>query len=201
MAGRNTLGSLARDDRAAQMVEFAVSLPLLIVFVVGIFDFSGAYTLKQKLTNVARDAARTAAADPANDLQSPSTPVPLSVQDSVQLIKRYFAANNLDDCDILPSGSPTGMTWTFTASTGCPPPGLTITINRAYYFPATGATVPSASCTSQGAGGDTVNTIVGTCVSIAYVYPWRFGRAAQLLGFGQTLPPQITAISVALDEN
>jgi len=42
-----------RDDRGSQMVEFAVTLPLLMVFVVGIFDFSGAFTLKQKLTNAA----------------------------------------------------------------------------------------------------------------------------------------------------
>ena len=49
---------LARQDWGAQMVEFAVALPLLVLFVVGIFDFSGAFTLKQKLTNVARDAAR-----------------------------------------------------------------------------------------------------------------------------------------------
>ena len=59
-----------RDDQAAQLVEFAVSLPLLVLFVVGIFDFSNAFTLKQKLTNVARDAARAAAAEPSSDLQS-----------------------------------------------------------------------------------------------------------------------------------
>ena len=51
-------------------MEFAVALPLQVVFVVGIFDFSGAFTLKQKLTNVARDAARAAAAAPSNDLVS-----------------------------------------------------------------------------------------------------------------------------------
>ena len=71
------------DDTAAQLVEFAVTLPLLVVFVVGIFDFSGAFTLKQKLTNVARDAARAAAADPASDLQSAS---PLSVNDAFQVV-------------------------------------------------------------------------------------------------------------------
>jgi len=31
---------LVRKDRAAQLVEFAVSLPLLVLFVVVIFDFS-----------------------------------------------------------------------------------------------------------------------------------------------------------------
>jgi Flp pilus assembly protein TadG len=39
-------GSLRRHDHAAQLVEFAVALPLLVVFVVGIFDFSSAFTLK-----------------------------------------------------------------------------------------------------------------------------------------------------------
>ena len=46
MSGHLRLWSAAhrRDDRAAQIVEFAVALPLLVVFVVGIFDFSGAFT-------------------------------------------------------------------------------------------------------------------------------------------------------------
>ena len=59
------------DECAAQIVEFAVSLPLLILFVVGIFDFSNAVSLKQKLTNAARETARVAAADSANDLGGP----------------------------------------------------------------------------------------------------------------------------------
>ncbi|HKS72090.1 MAG TPA: TadE family protein, partial [Terriglobales bacterium] len=54
------------EEEGAQIVEFAVALPLLIVFVVGIFDFSSAFTLKQKLTNVARDTARTIAAEPTS---------------------------------------------------------------------------------------------------------------------------------------
>jgi Flp pilus assembly protein TadG len=34
---------LGADDRASQIVEFALSLPLLVLFVVGIFDFSEAH--------------------------------------------------------------------------------------------------------------------------------------------------------------
>ncbi|MGO9170095.1 MAG: TadE/TadG family type IV pilus assembly protein, partial [Candidatus Sulfotelmatobacter sp.] len=69
-----------RNDCATQIAEFAVSLPLLVLFVVGIFDFSGAVTLKQKLTNAAREGARVAAADPANDLGNSSTAaLPVSV--------------------------------------------------------------------------------------------------------------------------
>lgn len=189
-----------RDDRASQLVEFAVSLPLLVVFVVGIFDFSGAFTLKQKLTNAARDGARVAAADPANDLTGFSTPVPVSVIDAFQVVDNYLVANNINDCGIS-SGTTTtsGMSWTYTGTTNCPPGGLTITINRGYYFPVTGATLPSASCTSQNPGAQTA--VIGTCISIQYPYQWRFGRAASLLGASTTLPSTINVASVAMNEN
>jgi Flp pilus assembly protein TadG len=184
-----------RDDGAA-LVEFAVSLPLLMVFVVGIFDFSGAFTLKQKFTNVARDAARAAAADPASDLQSIS---PLSVKDAFQVVDSYLRANHINDCGITLSGSPSGLTWTSTATGNCATGGLTIVINRGYYFPSTGATLPSASCTSQNPAGKTA--IVGTCVSIQYGYAWRFGRVTSLLGRTATLPPKISASAVVMNEN
>lgn len=186
------------DDRAAQIVEFAVTLPLLVLFVVGIFDFSGAFTLKQKLTNIARDAARTAAAGPASDLSSPQ---PVSVVDAFQVIDKYLKANNLGDCGITLSSSASQLTWTSTANgNGCPSQGLTIIINRAYYFPLTGATLPASGCVAQPPGGSQ-QALIGTCVSIQYAYAWRFGRAASLLGKSAALPPSITAIGVALNEN
>lgn len=201
---RSWLGGLARfgwrDDRASQLVEFAVTLPLLVVFVVGIFDFSGAFTLKQKLTNIARDAARVAAADPATDLKSPETAVPASVIDAFQVVDNYLVANKINDCGITPSATPVGLTWTSTAAAnGCPAPGLTIIINRGYYSPPTGASLPTVACQSQNPGG--LIAVVGTCVSIQYAYQWRFGRVASLLGSTVTLPTQITATAVALNEN
>ena len=185
------------DDQAAQLVEFAVSLPLLVVFVVGIFDFSGAFTLKQKLTNIARDAARAAAADPAGDLSSSR---PISVNDAFQLIRNYFAANQLNDCGITQSTSPSNLTWTSTGTgNGCPTGGLRIIINRGYYFAATGGTPPTVNCTSQ-APGTGVGALIGTCVSIRYAYPWKFGQAAILFGRSTALP-SISAVGVALNEN
>lgn len=196
----NVAKGLWRDDRAAQLLEFAVALPLLVLFVVGIFDFSNAFTLKQKLTNVARDAARAAAADPSNDLHLP-TSVPVSVSDAFQDVDKYFIANNLNDCGAS-GAAPTvsGLTWTYTATTNCPTGGLIITINRGYYFPQlASATPPSITCTSQNPGVQTA--MIGTCVSIQYAYAWRFGRVASLLGSNQTLPNQISAAAVAMNEN
>lgn len=187
------------DDRAAQLVEFAVSLPLLMVFVVGIFDFSNAFTLKEKFTNLARDAARVAAADPTSDLQLTSPP--LSIADAFQVVDSYLLANNISDCGIkLANGTSSGLTWTFKVTpTSGSPCGITLTINRGYYFPVTGAALPSVNCTSQSPG--TKTAVIATCVSIQYAYPWRFGRVASLLGRTATLPSSISATAVAMNEN
>ncbi len=194
---REWLSSSWRSDTGAQLVEFAVALPLLVVFVVGIFDFSGAFTLKQKLTNVARDAARAAAADPANDLQSAS---PASVMDAFQVIDHYFVANNLNDCGVTSSGTKNKLTWTFTASSGgCKSPGITITVNRGYYFAQSAAAQP-APVDCQPTSTPT-SAVVGTCVSIQYVYSWRFGNVASLMGRNTTLPPWISGTAIVMNEN
>lgn len=186
-----------RDRHGAQLVEFAVALPLLVLFVVGIFDFSNAFTFKQKLTNIARDAARVAASDPANDLAT--QPVPTSVIDSFQAVDNYLLANNLSDCGVVTTPTKTGLTWTYTGTTNCPTPGLTIIINRGYYFPPAAATAPaSVNCQPP---GPSPTLIIGTCVSIQYFYAWRFGNVASVLGASTVLPATITATSVAMNEN
>ena len=193
-----------RDDRAAQLVEFAVALPLLVVFVVGIFDFSSAFTLKQKLTNAARDGARVAAADPANDLSAP-IPVPVSVNDAFQV-------------GLQQSGWPTTSTSAASCHRRqrpdhCVGADLDLYRNRQLssrradhhhqprllFSSQPGATLPSVTCTSQSPGAQTA--VIGTCVSIQYAYPWRFGKVASLMGRTASLPTQVTATAVAMNEN
>ena len=189
---------LAREDHGAQLVEFAVALPLLVLFVVGIFDFSNAFTFKQKLTNIARDAARVAAGDPSNDLLSP---VPVSVIDAFQVVDNYLTSNNISDCSVSTTPSKTlPLTFTYTGTgASCPPGGLTIIINRGYYFPAAAALQPAGvNCQPLTVPA---SAIIGTCVSIKYAYAWRFGNIASLLGRSTLLPPTITAVSVAMNEN
>ena len=191
-------GTRLGSERGAQLAEFAVALPLLVVFVVGIFDFSGALTLKQRLTNMARDAARSAAGDPSNDVRG-GTGAPVSVMDVYYIVDNYLLANNLNDCGISSTPTHSGLTWTFTGSgNGCPSPGLTIIVNRGYYFPLTGGTL-SATCQSQNPGSQTA--IISTCVSVRYGYPWKFGQAASLLGVTTMLPNPISAVGVSANEN
>ncbi|MFY9743645.1 MAG: TadE family protein, partial [Candidatus Sulfotelmatobacter sp.] len=68
-------------------MEFALSVPLLVLFVIGIYDFSGALALKHKLTNAVREGARVAAADPATDLNAS---MPVSVSDAFQAVDNYL---------------------------------------------------------------------------------------------------------------
>ena len=193
---------LRGDDRAAQLVEFAVALPLLVVFVVGIFDFSNAFTLKLRLTNVAREAARAASVAPSTDVQIGAT-APISVVDAYGIVDYYLVNNNINDCGLsaISTGSSSGLTWTFSAtSNGCPPPGLTLTVNRGYYFPINSTTVANENCQSQTPGsGQTA--VIATCISIQYPYAWRFGKVASLLGSNNILPSQFSVIAVAFNDN
>jgi Flp pilus assembly protein TadG len=197
---------LRADERASQIAEFALSLPLLVVFVVGIFDFSGALSLKQKLTNAAREGARVAAADPATDLSGGATPVPASVADALYVVDNYLKSENLNDCGLgttepVPSGSP-ALTWSATQnSTGCPGSGIILTINRGYYFPQTGATSPTTACHPQTPG--TQPAVVGTCVSIQYAYKWRFNSVITLLVPSATYASvsYISTTATAFNEN
>jgi len=49
-----------RSERGAAMVETALTLPLVLLVTVGIFEFGRAYQTWQVLTNAAREAARIA---------------------------------------------------------------------------------------------------------------------------------------------
>jgi hypothetical protein len=194
------------EECASQIVEFALSLPILVFFVVGIFDFSGALSLKQKLTNAARESARVAAADPANDLIGSSLAMPVSVRDSLQVVDNYLLSEKLNDCGILGAfPQPTGvLTWTFSApgnsGNGCPTVGITLIVNRGYYFPQAASAQPSSSCaTVQVPAGQTA--IVATCVTLQYPYQWQFTGVSGLFGGAFLGPTVITTTAVAFNEN
>lgn len=182
--------SFWREDSAAQIVEFAVSLPLLVVFVVGIFDFSQALSVKQKLMNAAREGARVAASDPANDLGGSATGVPASVSDALQVVDNYLLSENLNDCGLKTAAPPTlgtGLAWTSTATGSCPGTGITLVVDR--------------GCVTPILSGTTTIHLVGTCVTLSYAYNWRFNRVMGLLGGNAAGPNNLTAKAEAFNEN
>jgi Flp pilus assembly protein TadG len=181
---------LCGTEAGSQIAEFAVSLPLLVLFVIGIFDFSSAITLKQKLTNAVREGARMAAADPANDLGN-TTPPPASVVDAFWVVDNYLLSEQINDCGLktaLPVTSGT-LIWTSTAA-GCLGGGsnsLVLTINRGYV--------------AQQTSGQNTSFAVGTQVTIRYPYAWQFGGVSGLFGGRFTGTSGITTAAVAFNEN
>src|ERR1017187_3346903 len=116
-----------RGTEGVQIVEFAVVLPLLMVLLVGIFDFGNAFNLQQKLTSAADAGARFGSYSPTNDLTTVGTPA--SITSIKNLVDDYLVAAGLNDCNLLGAGaSQNQLSWTFTATgNGCPVPGLTLT--------------------------------------------------------------------------
>jgi TadE-like protein len=154
----------------AQLVELAVSLPLLIVVLVGIYDFGQALNLKQKLTAAAREGARFAANQSTLDLTNAGTtcgPAPASVCAVRDVIDGYLTLNGINDCGLATQNSGPASQWTWTFSSSCGGGSLVVTVNRGFAFPS-----------SNGV------TIEATQVQITYPYTWQFGRMFQLLASG-----------------
>src|SRR5262245_43597190 len=57
---RGSVAQRAGHQRGAVLVEFALTLPVLILIVVGIFDFGRAFQEWVAVTNAAREGARMA---------------------------------------------------------------------------------------------------------------------------------------------
>lgn len=158
------------DTRATQIAEFAVALPLLLVMVVGIFDFGNAYNLKQKVTNAARDAARFGAAEPTNDLSNTPPASVLAIRD---LVSNALISSKVNDCGLgttaaTPAGAATPWKWSFTVSCGAPG-NLVLTVDRGYVF------------TSTVTSGGTAIKMISTNVTILYPYKWQFNRVITTL--------------------
>jgi|ERR1700733_704755 len=186
--GKLAAANVPSDEQGAALLEFAIALPLLVVFVVGIFDFSGAFNQKQKIEQAAQEGAILAGAQPVGDLVAGSTFTPSnpdSLQPVVTAIFNSLAGSgvltnaNQGTCT-MPPPAPTqpsgGLSWTYKI-TGCStnPAGtaagcmndvsdtLWIVINRGW--------VANASSP----------VVVGTTVQVSYDYDWRFNSVIQLL--------------------
>lgn len=163
---------------ASSLVEFAVCLPLLVVLVVGIFDFGGAFNQKQMLNNAVREGARFGAAQPTNDLLNSGTPP--SVDAIRYLVDSYLLAAKVNDCGLSTAAKPgSGPPWAYTANTNCAGT-LTLTIDRGY---ASSVTPVSCQPLTETISSTTVNLFC-TKVTISYPYQWHFSNVIQLVAPG-----------------
>jgi len=177
MLHRRRVGRLAaarlRNERGSALMEFAIALPLLVVFVVGIYDFSGAFNQKQKIEQAAQEGAIIAGAQPTSDIQSANLN-PDSLQPVVTAVLNSLAGSGVLPgltCGPYVVAESIPLSWTYTIS-GCnsayPRDNLVIAINRGLV-------------SGSGSPGSGSPATVGTLVTIQYPYHWRFNSVIQLL--------------------
>lgn len=162
---------LLRDTDGSSLLEFAITLPLLVVFIVGIYDFSGAFNQKQKLEHAAQEGAIFAGSQPTSDIET-SSGDPQSLHPVVTVIFNTLAAQgvlanaNQGTCKaasaVVNQPTPGSLEWRY-AIQGCPDT-VAITINRGW--------VPAVTDSTKS---------VGTLLTVIYPYHWRFNSAIQLL--------------------
>jgi Flp pilus assembly protein TadG len=161
--------NLLREAQGAALLEFAIVLPLLVVFVVGIYDFSGAFNQKQKIEQAAQEGAIIAGAQPMSDIET-TNGNPDSLQPVVAVVFNTMAGNgvltqaNQGSCKAAnANATKTGaLQWTYAIS-GCPDT-LSVVINRGW--------VPAVAGSPKS---------VGTLLTVTYPYHWRFNSVIQLL--------------------
>lgn len=166
------------DSQGAQIVELAISLPLLAALFVGTYDFGQAFNVKQKLVAATREGARFAASQSTSDLSNAQVNniscLPASICGVREVIDAYIQANNISDCGLssAPSSQPNASNWVwkFTAS-GCPGGDFVLTINRGYTF----------SETVSSGGTNVTVTVEATQVTMSYPYQWQFNRIMTVL--------------------
>jgi len=157
------------DAEGSSLVEFAICLPLLVVLVIGIFDFGGAFNQKQILNNAVREGARFGASQPTNDLCT-SCAAPASVDAIRYLVDSYLLSARVNDCGLSAAAVPSsGPPWAYTANTGCAGNTLTLTIDRGVALPETGS--PTVY-------------LLATQVTVSYPYQWHFNNVIQLVAPG-----------------
>jgi hypothetical protein len=177
--------SVCCEPNGSQIAEFAVALPLLLIMVVGIFDFGNAYNIKQRVTNIAREAARMGASQPTADLTNPTPASILAIRDTVS---SALLSSKLPDCGLgttaaAPAGGATPWKWTFTTSCGSAG-NLVLSVDRGYVFTST-----------LTAGGNSVK-MINTQVTLLYPYQWQFNRIITVM-LPTAIYPGTTQISVA----
>jgi Flp pilus assembly protein TadG len=158
-------GRRCAGTEATQVVELAVSLPLLLVIAIGITDFGTALNLKHQLIIAVREGARLASNQSTADLTNPA---PASVDAVRQAVDGSLVGAKINDCGLsaaVAAQAATGLVWIYTAS-GCPAGTLTLTIDRGSTFLTTGS--PPV-------------TVEATHVSISYPFQWRFNGLITLL--------------------
>lgn len=170
-------GRLA-TQRGSQLMEMALALPFLLVFMVGLSDFGGAYNVKQKLSSAAREGARLGIQNTQDLTDSPPASV-LAIRNS---IANHMTNAGLTACAFgttAPVSAGT-LTWTVTPKANC-----VIKIERA----------------NQSVANSSGVKLVSTQVTVTYPMTWTFNKIIGFLVPGANPALPVSLSSAAFMQN
>jgi Flp pilus assembly protein TadG len=151
----SVIAARAREVEGAELLEFAMALPVILVMLLGLLDFSHAYNVKQKLATAAREGARAGASQP-NYYDSASPPSLPVIKD---VVTTYLSTAGFDTTFINP-------TLTYDASTHT---------GTYYTTSSTGATYGLKIELFYQFADSSGTNILSTRVTLRYPYNWGFG--------------------------
>lgn len=178
-----------RKAGGSEIIEFAVSMPILMVLVVGVYDFGSAFTLKHRLEAAAREGARFASSQQRPPESAGSTcGAPTSVCLVRDVVDKSLIASNVPDCGLGTSaafyGTPNSYTWTFNGTCG----SFSLKVERNTLNP-TGGNLVAPFDTSP-------YRVENTRITMIYPYVWQFNQIFKLLdGNANYLSSTITVTS------
>lgn len=147
MRGKRKKQLPERRQAGAELVEFALVLPLLILLLAGIANLGTVFALRQKMTNATREGARIVVSSPLTN-QSCQSATPCSIVAAANAVAQYMARAGVSLSCIQP-GAPTAgnpLEWTYTCANG-----TSLVIDRGYTIAApdgvqVGATRVTLTC-------------------------------------------------------
>jgi Flp pilus assembly protein TadG len=152
-----SISTRLKETEGAELLEFALALPMILVMVAGLLDFSRAYNIKQKLANAAREGARYMCNE-TGDLNSSSPASVPTLRDEVvtYLTNAGGLSTSFIGTTLSYTGPPTSTGTWYTTRAGV---NYGLKVERNVQVP------------------DTANatTITATRVTLYYPYDWTFG--------------------------
>jgi Flp pilus assembly protein TadG len=113
---------LKKNERGAALLETAITIPIILLISVGIFEFGRAYQTWQVLTNAAREGARLAVIEGSTDTLVRAR------------VNQYLKDGGIITADLPADKIAIARDVKFTGTATCPPCGTNITINLPFQF-------------------------------------------------------------------
>lgn len=199
---RSSRGGRGRRNSSAgsQLLELALVVPILLLIVIGVWDFGNAFAMKQKLTNAARGAARVMVSTPFMNPPNPTgctTAVPCSVVSAATSVQNYLTNAGLDGSWITPS-TPTNSpsvgscewTWISSPSNSTASDYYKLDIVGNVWIETDGTVVPFSASSA------TAGSVLGTQVTLEYPVNWNWAAVFPSGSFGHEIVTSVTMVNI-----